>query len=893
MSTVNLTWTPAPNAASHQPQYRAQGAATWNNFGSPLGASAGSVAVTGLSAGTVYEFRIRANGSNTSPLETYSTIATATTASAGAETISTSGSTYTLTQPAGGDGPTAGGSLVSINIFGADGVKVRTLLQTEKQLYGTHDVNVLWDKRNDAGALVPTGTYSAQIAATQGIVTQYEGLNVGSAMIAGHPRVAMPGNHNGVAAAAVVGGRIYLTSSEGEATVNQLALDSTTYAPAWSAYNHTWLGGTALAVGKGWLWALHQNGNIGPTPLNLTTLDVQRDQSFYTDVYADRDAAEHAPFFFKDGFILDMDGREVGGVLNIAVSYTKRNRVRFWDQNTTAGNEHLLVYSGVEVAVTAPTGLTMAPNGDTYTITQGRVVRFSRTAPTPVEVIPASALNNPWRLAWATDGTLLVLEASKWAQWAQLPAGSADPNEAPHYRVRRFSAAGAFLSDYATTRKLGGAYAPTNGLFGTFNIAADEAGGFIVTEPFHAPRKTARHNADGTIKKVWHGPNVYSNAVFPDAVHADRYWMATSFGELTEIVVDHAADTWAPHAVYPHAGILGIVPQFDPHNTEPIKSLERNGKRYVCIQSNLQLFQLDEAGGRLLPLAVGFLSKGGVTAQESAWGITAFGQAYIWTATSPGDFSTDISRVRKSAEFNADGTRKTVQAHARYTMNSDFSLSWVDRYGSPNNRVARMVPTWDANGVPVYPIWDAATEYYGPIPNTTAADIYAGSVQGPFDGKLYVSMGGPLSGRNTTYYLTCIRVSDNKVLWQVGKADPNAQSDANGVNTANGTTALDDGDVVQSMRLAPMDAYGNVIHIDMDSPAQIWDKNGLWIGRLFEFKDTTQDAGVFKVANQMHGGTIQMTGAEVRIIPAAYNTAPLYRLKGLDRVRKGAATVTV
>ena len=804
------------------------------------------------------------------------------------------GTVYTLSEPTGGaaGSPITAGSDVSISIFNSSGVLVRTLYQTERLAWGTFDLATQWDGRDNAGALVPAGNYTARILQTQGLRTHYEGLNVGSAMIAGHPRLAMPGNHNGVAGAVVSGGRIYLSSPGGESVHNQLALDSTTYAPVFSVNWHTWMGGTALATGGGWLWALHQNGTIGPTGLDLNTLDVQRTQSFATDIYADRGATRHTPNFLEDGLILDMDGRVVGTALDIAISYTKNNRVRFYNQNATVGQEHTLVDSGIVATVTAPTGLGMAADGTVYCITEGRVVKFSRAATTPVEVIPATALTNPWRIKVATDGTLLILEASKWAQWAQLPPASADPKENPHYRVRRFTTAGALVANYTTTRPLGGLYAPTNGLYGTFNIAADENAGWIVTEPFHSPRKTARHNSDGTIRKVWHGPNVYSNAVFPDPIAADRYWMVTAFGELTETTVDHTADTWTPRAVYPHAGLLGIVPEFDPHNVEPIKALVRQGVRYLCIQSNLQLFQIDEANRRLLPLAIGFLSKGATTAQEKLWGIEAWGPAYIWTATTPGDVSVDISRVRKGA---------AVQGHARYTLNDDFSLTFIDRYGPPPtnaatvNRVARLVPVWSASGVPVYPLWDGSegnVAYYGPIPNTNELNIAAGSVQGPFEGNLYASFGGPLSGRNTFYSLTCIRMSDNKVLWQVGKADPNAQSDANGVNTANGTTPLDDGDVVQSMRLAPLDARGYSYHVDMDAPLSVRDRYGLWVARLFDFKDAAQDAALFKVANQMHGGTIENVGTEVRVIPAAYNTAPIYRFQGWDKFQRKTLNFT-
>jgi hypothetical protein len=70
-----LTWTPAANATSHQPQYRATGSGTWLNSGSAIGGSANSATVAGLTNGTAYEFRVVASdGTN----NTASNTATAT-----------------------------------------------------------------------------------------------------------------------------------------------------------------------------------------------------------------------------------------------------------------------------------------------------------------------------------------------------------------------------------------------------------------------------------------------------------------------------------------------------------------------------------------------------------------------------------------------------------------------------------------------------------------------------------------------------------------------------------------------------------------------------------------------------------------------------------------------
>lgn len=63
---VALTWTPAANATSHQPQHRAGTSGTWQNAGEQMGGSASSRIVTGLTNGQLYQFRVQASdGSNT------------------------------------------------------------------------------------------------------------------------------------------------------------------------------------------------------------------------------------------------------------------------------------------------------------------------------------------------------------------------------------------------------------------------------------------------------------------------------------------------------------------------------------------------------------------------------------------------------------------------------------------------------------------------------------------------------------------------------------------------------------------------------------------------------------------------------------------------------------
>lgn len=58
---VGLSWTPADNATSHQPQYKLSSSGTWLDFGSALGAGASDVTVTGLTNDSGYDFRIEAS----------------------------------------------------------------------------------------------------------------------------------------------------------------------------------------------------------------------------------------------------------------------------------------------------------------------------------------------------------------------------------------------------------------------------------------------------------------------------------------------------------------------------------------------------------------------------------------------------------------------------------------------------------------------------------------------------------------------------------------------------------------------------------------------------------------------------------------------------------------
>ena len=825
------------------------------------------------------------------------------------------GTVYTLSEPAGGaaGSPITAGSDVSINIFNSGGRLVRTLYRGSRLAWGQYDLATQWDGRDNAGVLVPAGNYTARLIQHQGLITRHE-FRLGDAGL-GNPLVWMPGNHNGTTGAGYTDNTILFCSSSSEFGSSLLRINSTTFNPEWQTNVSRWQVGTAVGIGHDLQWTLVQDtGEVVPTRLGQTGLENQQHSYGGTRVYGDKPAMSAAyPLYngsgaldpagwhtswLQDGHVLDMGVRNVAGVTVMVISKFMNNKVEFWDRSGTLtsptdAEKFGMTYSGIFATVTRPLGVAVAGDGTIYCITEGRVVRFTRTALTPVEVIPATALKSPWRLDIASDGTILVAESSQWVDIAH----RATTQSPDHHQVKRFSTAGALLATYgrAGGRLKEGLFhdtGPEAGFNNIWDITAFDNAGFVVTEPLDAPRWTSIWNGDGTLRKSLFGPGVYANTAFKDPVHADRWWMFLSFHDITEVVVNETTGAWRPRAVYRFTGLLnGVVPEYNEANAEPLKILQRNGVRYVAIMSNLQLFQIDEAARRMRPLVVGFLSKGAVTPQESTWGITAWGDSYLWTAQTVGDESVDATRVRRGA---------SRQSHARYTMLDDFSILWVDRYGpAPTNaatvnRIARMVPTWNANGIPIYPMWDAATEYYGPIPNTNEIEIAAGSVAGVFDGKLYVSFGGPLSrvGGNLFFNLTCIRMSDNVVLWQRGLADPTAQSDANGVNLPLGTTPLDPEDVKQSMRSAGMDSRGFLIHVDMDSPAQIWDHFGLWIARVFDYRDAGQSASLLKVAGQTHGGGVQDMGNYTRYIGGGYSTSPALALRGWNKFQRKTLNFT-
>ncbi len=191
--SVDLAWTPATNASSHQPQYRQQGASAWQNIGGIFSGTASSVTVTGLSGGITYEFRVLAYGTDTTPTQTTSNTVTGTTAA-------------TLAQVTGLSATAASSSEINLAwtaVSGAALYRVQRKLQSEADGAFADVTTVTGTTLGMFGLPASTG-YSFRVRAENGTVLGAYSTTA-SATTAGTTPAAMSALLVGVQANAAVG----------------------------------------------------------------------------------------------------------------------------------------------------------------------------------------------------------------------------------------------------------------------------------------------------------------------------------------------------------------------------------------------------------------------------------------------------------------------------------------------------------------------------------------------------------------------------------------------------------------------------------------------------------------------------------------------------------------
>ena len=472
----------------------------------------------------------------------------------------------------------ARGGDVSLAVYGADGVLVREVLRAVPQKAGDHVV--LWDGRGRDHALLPARDYQWKLLETSGLHAEYL-LSVGSNYPLGTNLSSSggPGTHLAPFAVAADATGVYVGAFQTEnieSALVKVSPDGKTR--LWSqqlpaderGQMIAWEGGRSLASDSGEVYLLGHHFpqrvhvSDAKTGKPLRTLAVDWEPPFPSLYGGDA----------RDGAT---DIAVAHGV--IVVAYQARDAVCWFDARTGA---HLAT-----ARVRSPSGVAIDSRGTVFIATGDRVVRLTRSRFRPIEL--RARLTKTGALAVdPTTGDLLVFEGGERQQ------------------ITRISPRGEILQRYGTPGgRREGLYVP-----GDFRdvtaLASDGAGGFLVAEPYAAPRRVAHFDRDARVVREWYGGQPWDTGAAFEPGRPEALWIASAYGIdgshwIMRVLVDYASRSWRVHSCYRY--LSPESPQMRGSGNEGnLFHVYRHGEtNYLAVEGIPSIWKIDEEHWRLLP----------------------------------------------------------------------------------------------------------------------------------------------------------------------------------------------------------------------------------------------------------------------------------------------------
>jgi hypothetical protein len=566
---------------------------------------------------------------------------------------------------------------ISMLIQNSEGKVVRELLHAAPRKQGPNIES--WDGLDEQHQPVAAGAYSWKLLSTQGLKAEYLttlGTNPKT------PWETWPGNHNGLLGVAADDSGLYF-GGPGEGTPIVVKYDWKEKR-LWSMdhWLQAWAGPQAMIVAGG--KSIHVHGTTAQaidavSGKYLGSWNIGYPGTDYTKI----------THWIGAPSVLDIAGR---GDFFVA-SYANKDAVRWL---STEDGKVL-----DEATVPEPTGIAVDKNGRIFTLSKGAVVTLTRENKTPATVVPANLLQGAWRLDInPTTGDILVLESALFGESNQ--------------QVKRFSPDGALIAAYGKKggRNLQGKYEP-NGFASANDITALPDGGFIVCEPWAAPRRTIRMDRNGVITREWYGGQMYANYAAVDPDDPTVVWMDSSWGWLTQVKVDYEKKTWKVLANYQFQGVADGLVAGTNHGGGRWEVRRHNGQTYLARQDTPCVLRVDEAKGVLVPVVV---------SREQLvipWNSDPWGGLPQWLRDMLGN---DVKTPMHSffwMDTNADGKPQKEEMNlstfggwwSGFTTdkNLNYYASGMDATGK-SGIMKIPVERWTPEGVPIYAPWARCTK---------------------------------------------------------------------------------------------------------------------------------------------------------------------------------------
>lgn len=754
-------------------------------------------------------------------------------------------------------------SRVSLAIYDQEGRMVRTLLTGEARRAGQYVA--AWDGRDRYGVPVAAGTYGWKQANSTGLLAEYI-TNLGM----NHSPSWQPGtgNHSPPQAVAIDSTGLYRIGCWNEGTYHGMKTDlqgnilwtNSRWDDGWNDY------GRALALGDGSLFDIGGNGT-------LWGYDADDGRCFTNGDYDPRPwnirwGTDADVTGYADSVGMDLAFDPVGHL--VVVSYRARNGIRWLNPTSGAGVAQA-------TTVTAPVSVSVAADGTVFAISQGAVVSLTRTATTPVTVVPASALTAPWRISVdPANGDLWIAENSDQAGGAR------------HHQVKRFSRAGVLRATYGRADgRQDGAYVATD-FRGIVDIAADGQGGFCVAEKWYAPRRVARFAADGSLVREWFGAQEYGIAGCPEPGDPTHAWYHVNAPDgqigLVRCRIDLVQKSWSVIETYTDALAGSLAAR---SVDAPPMMFRRAGRTYMAAGSTaaLWLAVYDPVARRLRPC-----NAAGRAYWDGSWRIPA--------AIRPGDGSQpstylwndlDDNGVASVGEmlWNASPGGGYIEPASATIMTTPLATGF---YPGPVYRPSRFT----AGGTPVY---GAATGSWPAWAEIEGRDYHVGDFRVAEDGSVYGNIsdsffpGWENHGRwyfNGECALNRLVKWDaqGRQVWSVGRHSPDPDHVPGSQALARTLTGLARGCIVWS------DASDEEF-----CGAPVYTADGLWVGEIPMMSGARDDETIHgSLGNEYPSYRIETdarTGDVLFFGQTAIGGAPVFRITGWDGITTSSGTAVL
>ena len=256
--------------------------------------------------------------------------------------------------------------------------------------------------------------------------------------------------------------------------------------------------------------------------------------------------------------------------------------------------------------------------------------------------------------------------------------------------------------------RLQGEYNPED-FAGVSDIAADEHGGFIITEPATAPRRLARFSGDGKLVWEWYGGQPFFAHVCQDPKMKDRFWFESG-ASLVEVQADWNNKSWKILRIYDLPQVEDIT-LGRGHYSSRWKVRWHNDKQYFLHAQCIVILEIDTLQNRLVPVVYSYfdrffrhrLDTQPALVRELAGHNSFTPDSYIWN---------DLNRNQRIDKDELRFFRTFFTGGHHCSVNEDFSYGKVFTQRDDNNNTSLAytelkLEKW-VNDIPVYSSFDSA-----------------------------------------------------------------------------------------------------------------------------------------------------------------------------------------